>query len=78
MCSSFKRELLIGLHDFTLTTGDVFKMALYDNTPSFTAATTDYTASNEVPNGSGYTTAGGGDGVLVTAATIVDAEHSCG
>lgn len=59
MCSSFKRELLIGLHDFTLTTGDVFKMALYDNTPSFTAATTDYTASNEVPNGSGYTTGGG-------------------
>ena len=58
MCSSFKRELLVGLHNFTLTTGNVFKMALYDNTAAFTAATTDYTSVNEVPNGSGYTTGG--------------------
>lgn len=59
MCSSFKSEVLRALHDFTLSTGDAFKIALYDNSASFTAATTAYTATNEVPNGSGYTTAGG-------------------
>lgn len=57
MCSSFKRELLIGLHDFTLSTGDVFKIAMYDNTAAFTAATTDYTTSNEV-TGTNYVAGG--------------------
>ena len=58
MCTSFKQELLTATHDFTLTTGSVFKIALYDNTPSFDASTTDYTATNEVANGNGYTTGG--------------------
>lgn len=44
MCSSFKVEILTALHDFTTTTGDVFKMALYDNTATLTAATTIYPA----------------------------------
>lgn len=57
MCTSFKKELLQGLHDFTLTTGDVFNMALYDNNASFTAATTSYTASDEVV-GTGYVAGG--------------------
>jgi hypothetical protein len=48
MCTSFKQELLTGTHNFTLTTGDVFKIAMYTNTASFTAATTDYTVTNEV------------------------------
>lgn len=57
MCTSFKVELLKGLHDFTLTTGDVFKIALYDNSAAFTAATTAYTVTNEVV-GTGYTAGG--------------------
>lgn len=70
MTTSFKTELLKGCHDFTLSTGDVFKIALYDNTPSFTAATTAYTATNEVAaSGSGATpyVAGGGTLGNVTA-----------
>ena len=59
LCTSYKVELMTGTHDHTLTTGNVFKMALYDNTAAFTAATTDYIATNEVPNGSGYVTGGG-------------------
>jgi len=47
MCTSFKKELLEGGHNFT-NGGDVFKIALYDSNASFTHATTDYTASNEV------------------------------
>ena len=66
MCTSFKTELLKGCHDFTLTTGDVFKLALYTNSASFTAATTTYTATNEV-GASGSYTAGGGTLTNITA-----------
>lgn len=59
MCTSFKKELLEGGHDFKNSGGDTFKIALYDNNASFTAATTDYTTSNEV-SASGSYTAGGG------------------
>lgn len=58
MCTSFKKELLEGVHNFT-TGGNTFKLALYDNSASFTAATTAYTTTNEV-SASGSYTAGGG------------------
>lgn len=59
MATSFKSELLKGCHDFTLTTGDVFKLALYTNSASFTAATTAYTATNEVAATGSYAAGGG-------------------
>ena len=59
MCTSFKQQLLQGCHDFTLTTGDTFKLALYTNSASFTAATTTYTSTNEVPNSGTYSAGGG-------------------
>lgn len=68
MCTSFKQELLTGTHDFTASTGNTFKLALYDNNASFTAATTAYTATNEVSN-SGTYTAGGGSLTNVTPTT---------
>ena len=46
-------------HNFTNGTGNTFKLALYDNSASFTAATTAYTASNEVPNSGTYAAGGG-------------------
>ena len=58
MCTSFKKELLEGVHNFT-TGGNTFKLALYDNNASFTAATTAYTTTNEV-SASGEYVAGGG------------------
>ena len=58
MCTSFKKELLEGKHDFT-NGQDVYKLALYDNSASFTAATTAYTSSNEVSNSGSYTAGGG-------------------
>jgi hypothetical protein len=58
MCTSFKSELLQAVHNFTNGTGDTFKLALYTNSASFTAATTAYTATNEVA-GTGYTAGGG-------------------
>ena len=68
MCTSFKQQILQAAHDFTLSTGDVFKLALYDNSASFTAATTAYTATNEVANSGSYT-AGGGTLTNVTPTT---------
>jgi hypothetical protein len=67
MCTSFKQELLQAKHDFTASTGHTFKLAMYDNNASFTAATTDYTATDEV-SGTGYT-AGGGTLTNVTPTT---------
>ncbi len=68
MCTSFKQELMVGTHNFTTSTGDSFKLALYDNNASFDASTTAYTASNEVAN-SGTYTAGGGALTNVTPTT---------
>jgi hypothetical protein len=59
MCTSFKQQLLEGVHDFRATGGDTFKLALYNSSASFTAATTAYSATNEV-GASGSYAAGGG------------------
>lgn len=65
-CNSFKDQLLEGVHDFRASPdGDTFKLALYNNTPSFNASTTSYTATNEVANSGSYT-AGGGNLTNVT------------
>jgi hypothetical protein len=67
MCTSFKQELMTATHNFT-NGANTFKLALYDNNASFDAATTAYTASNEVSN-SGTYTAGGGTLTNVTPTT---------
>lgn len=59
MCTSFKDELMEGVHDFRTTGGDTFKLALYTNSASFTAATTAYTATNEVAASGSYAAGGG-------------------
>ena len=59
MCTSFKQQLLEGVHDFRASGGDTFKLALYTNSASFTAATTAYTATNEVGNSGSYSAGGG-------------------
>ena len=58
MCTSFKKELMEAKHNFLLSGGNTFKLAMYDNSASFTAATTAYTTSNEV-SGTGYSAGGG-------------------
>ena len=58
LCTSFKQELLEALHDFNTSVGNTFKLALYNNSASFDASTTVYTATNEI-SGTGYTAGGG-------------------
>lgn len=58
MCTSFKAEILLAVHDFRATGGDTFKLALYTSSASLDANTTAYTTSNEV-TGTNYTAGGG-------------------
>ena len=58
MCTSFKQELLEGVHNFKNSGGSTFNLALYTSSASLGAATTAYTTSNEV-SGTGYTAKGG-------------------
>lgn len=55
MCSSFKQESWLGIHDLDT---DTLKLALYTASASLSVSTTVYTASNEVPTGSGYSAGG--------------------
>ena len=68
LCTSFKKELLEGTHDFA---NDTFKIALYTSAATLNADTTVYTTDNEV-SGTGYvandkalsaSTVASGDGV---------------
>jgi hypothetical protein len=60
MTTSFKQQLLEGVHDFRLSGGDTFKLALYDSSATLDATTTAFTATNEVAD-SGTYASGGGD-----------------
>jgi len=57
VCTSFKKELLERKHDFNVTSGHTFKLALYTSAATLGASTTAYTTSNEVV-GTGYTAGG--------------------
>jgi len=57
MCTSFKTELLEGKHDFT-NGADAMKLALFTSSATLSAATTDYSTSNEA-SGTGYSAGGG-------------------
>jgi len=63
MCTSFKVELLNGIHAFGTTvvrgatTADTFEIALFTDSATLDATTTAYSTSNEV-TGTGYTAGG--------------------
>ena len=60
ICTSFKVELLKGVHNFTATTGNTFKIALYDSDATLVAGTTAFTTSEEITNTSGTAYTSGG------------------
>ena len=60
ICTSFKVELLKGVHNFTATTGDTFKIALYDSDATLGASTTAFSSSEEITNTSGTAYTSGG------------------
>jgi hypothetical protein len=62
MCTSFKEDLLNKIQDLE---ADTIKIALYTSAATLGAATTAYSATNEV-SGTGYTAGG----VTLTSATV--------
>lgn len=57
MSTSFKVEILQGVHNFGPTSPDIFKIALYTNSANLDASTSVYTTSNEVASAN-YTAGG--------------------
>ena len=57
MCSSFLGELMTATHNFTTSTGNTFKAALYLASATVNASTTAYSSSNEV-TGTNYVAGG--------------------
>ena len=68
VCTSFKQEILVETHDFTASTGDTFKIALYTSSATLSASTSAYSATNE-DSDSGTYSAGGGSLTNVTPTT---------
>ena len=69
ICNSFKQEILVGTHNFTASSGNSFKIALFTSSATLSKSTTAYTApsdgtasptnTHEVSSTStGYTTGG--------------------
>jgi hypothetical protein len=56
-CTSFKKQLLEGVHDFRTDGGDVFKIALYTEAANLNSTTPAYSTTGEI-SGGGYTAGG--------------------
>ena len=73
VCNSFKTEVLQALHNFTASSGNSFKLALYTSSATLNKSTTAYSTSNEITNSSGSAyTAGGKALTSVTPALSTD------
>ena len=59
ICNSFKKQLLEGDANFSASSGDKFKLALYTSSATLNSATTSFTTSNQVANTGQYTSGGG-------------------
>ena len=64
ICNSFKQEILVGTHNFTASSGNAFKIALYTSSASLGAGTTAYSSSNEISNTSGSAYSAGGKTIV--------------
>ena len=64
VCNSFKQEILVGTHNFTASSGNAFKLALYTSSASLGAGTTAYSSSNEISNTSGSAYSAGGKTIV--------------
>jgi hypothetical protein len=77
MCTSFKAELMLGVHDFRDASGDTFKIALYTSSATIDANTTAYSASDEA-SGTNYTAGGVALTNTGVAATNINANTGTG
>ena len=71
VCNSFKQEILVGTHNFTASSGNAFKLALYQSDASLGASTTAYSSSEEITNTSGSAYTAGGK-ALTSVTPVLD------
>jgi len=71
VCNSFKQEILVGTHNFTASSGNSFKLALYQSDASLGAGTTAYSTSEEITNASGSAYTAGGK-ALTSVTPVLD------
>ena len=71
ICNSFKQEILVGTHNFTASSGNAFKLALYQSDASLGASTTAYSTSEEITNTSGSAYTAGGK-ALTSVTPVLD------
>ena len=71
VCNSFKQEILVGTHNFTASSGNAFKLALYQSDASLGAGTTAYSTSEEITNTSGSAYTAGGK-ALTSVTPVLD------
>ena len=79
VCYSFKQEVLVGTHNFTATSGDEFKIALYTNSATISAATTAYdsTATGETTNTAGTAYTAGGKALTSVTPALKSTSTAC-
>ena len=76
ICNSFKQEILVGTHNFTASSGNDFKLALYTSSASMGASTTAYSSSNEISNTSGSAYSAGGK-TITSVTPALDGSTAC-
>ena len=75
ICNSFKTEILKAVHNFTASTGNTFKIALFTSSATLGAGTNAYAATgmNEM-SGTGYTAGGK---ALTSVTPSLDSSTAC-
>ena len=58
VCNVFKTDVLKGVHNFTNSTGNTFKLSMYTSSATLGKSTTSFTTDNQVSSPSGYTSGG--------------------
>jgi hypothetical protein len=64
MCTQFKRDVMLGLHDLD---SDTIRIALFTSSATLNATTTAYATTNEI-SGAGYTAGG----VALASASVIN------
>ena len=76
ICNTFKTEVLKAVHNFTASSGNSFKLALYTSSASMGASTTAYVTTNEIANTSGSAYTAGGK-ALTSVTPVLDGSTAC-
>ena len=77
ICNSFKQEILEAEHNFTASTGNTFKIALYTSSATLSASTTAYASTNEITNSSGTAYTAGGATLTSVTPTLDSSTAVC-